>query len=260
MRSTSIQEMAPKTATNLLPKSSLLAIQLDSDLLNRRSSSDLRTKFESDLSLGAGELVSLISVGNPSYVLRYDQLLARFSVAKDIRWIARDAVLDRGANLNIVLQDSARFGADRSSSSESTILNTQESLSYDPSAHGFNLDVIAMSGTSQRALAGRLISQVYLLQSTAWGKLLDNPKQGGHLIKTSPTQLRAGVMLANTILDVRLLPQLRNNVSGTVDLRASLTSRYNISDNTLWSELPTTVASSRPKLVLVNLNGRKSGK
>lgn len=77
--------MVPKTSADLIPKPDLLTLQLNSGLLGKHSSGDLRTKFEGDLSLGAGELVSLISIGSPSYVLRYDQLLARFSVSKDIR-------------------------------------------------------------------------------------------------------------------------------------------------------------------------------
>ena len=94
------------TSPSTLPKTELLKVS---------NSAEFRAKDQASLSLGAGELTSLISLKSPSYILRYDQLVTKLNVAKDLRWIARDSLLDRSANLSLTHQDATRLGVGRAS-------------------------------------------------------------------------------------------------------------------------------------------------
>lgn len=82
-----------KDCVEVLGKSASVGVLLTSPSTQSRSelpnlsgvSSELRTKDQANLSLGAGELASLVSLKSPSYVLRYDQLVSKLNVAKDLR-------------------------------------------------------------------------------------------------------------------------------------------------------------------------------
>ena len=237
------------TLPSTLPKTELLKVG---------NSTEFRTKDQASLSLGASELASLISLKSPSYVLRYDQLVTKLNIAKDLRWIARDSLLDRSANLSLTHQDAARLGVGRASawfkpkSFNPQLSNSHWLTTYSPLYTSYKFNSVLTSGPSQRALAGRLASQIHLIDLVTWGCLLENSNYNNYTVQVSTFPTKDNDLTKLNALDLGILPQLRNQLSGTVNLQSSISSRCIVDDGSAWVYIPDSVVTPRThRLVLV---------